>query len=98
MRVITAKRIWEAKEKWPQSASALDEWYRRMKIYSPADFAQMKAMFAAVDKVESWHVFDVGGNKLRLIALARYKVQKLYIRHVLDHHDYDKGKWKEDRR
>ncbi|RUP85897.1 type II toxin-antitoxin system HigB family toxin, partial [Corynebacterium propinquum] len=28
MRVISEKRIWEAKEKWPRSAMALDQWYR----------------------------------------------------------------------
>ena len=42
MRVISEKRIWEAKERWPHSATALDEWYRRMKRNSPADFASMK--------------------------------------------------------
>ena len=46
MRVISESRIWEAKEKWPRSATALDQWYR-------------------------------------------------VIKHLLDHHDYEKDKWKE---
>ena len=33
--------------------------------------------------------------EVRLIAVVRYRVQRLHIRHVLDHRDYDKGKWKE---
>ena len=37
----------------------------------------------------------IGGNKLRLIAYVRYRAQKLYIKHVLDHREYDRGKWKE---
>jgi len=36
MHVITEKRIWEAKEKWPHSANALDQWYRLIKRNSPA--------------------------------------------------------------
>lgn len=56
----------------------------------------MRALFLAVDKVGRFHVFDIGGNKLRLIALVRYGVQRLYIRHVLDHQEYDKGRWKEE--
>ncbi|AZC15913.1 MULTISPECIES: type II toxin-antitoxin system HigB family toxin [Pseudomonas] len=96
MHIITAKRIWQAKEQWPQTARALDTWYRKAKGARPEDFSDMKALFPAVDKVGRFHVFDIGGNKLRLIALVRYGVQRLYIRHVLDHASYDKGLWKEE--
>lgn len=41
------------------------------------------------------HVFDIGGNKLRLIAIVHYRAQKVFIPHVLDHGEYDKGKWME---
>ncbi|WP_426211179.1 type II toxin-antitoxin system HigB family toxin [Pseudomonas sp. TWR2-1-1] len=95
MRVITAKRIWEAKAKWPHSSTALDEWYRKIKVICPEDFSALRSFFPAADKVGPLHVFNIGGNKLRLIALVRYQTQRLYIRHVLDHRDYDKGKWKE---
>lgn len=95
MRVITAKRVWEAMDKWPHSATALDEWYRKAKAINPKDFSAMRAIFPAADKVGSLHVFNIGGNKLRLVAVVRYRVQRLYIRHVLDHREYDKGKWKE---
>jgi mRNA interferase HigB len=60
-------------------------------------FAAMRATFPAVDKVGELHVFDIGGNKLRLIAFVRYRSQKLYIKHVLDHREYDRGKWKEEK-
>jgi mRNA interferase HigB len=95
MRVISAKQIRNAKEKWPHSATALDEWYRKAKVISPEDFAALRSVFPAVDKVGSLHVFNIAGNKLRLIAAVRYRMQRLYIRYVLDHREYDKGKWKE---
>ncbi|MBW4792129.1 type II toxin-antitoxin system HigB family toxin [Pseudomonas tolaasii] len=95
MRVISEKRIWEAKQKWPHSASALDQWYRIMKRNDPKDFAAMKTMFPATDKVGVFHVFDIGGNKLRLIAGVEYRAQRVYIKHLLDHRDYEKDKWKE---
>lgn len=37
MRIITVKRIWEAKARWPQSANALDTWYRLLKGSKPVD-------------------------------------------------------------
>lgn len=43
------------------------------------------------------YVFDIGGNNVRLIAVVRYTTQKLYIRHVLDHRDYDRGQWRGER-
>ena len=70
MHIITQKRIWEAKEKWPKAANALDAWYRLMKASAPKDFAAMKGIFPATDKVGPHHVFDIGGNKIRLIAIV----------------------------
>ncbi|TWC16520.1 mRNA interferase HigB [Pseudomonas sp. SJZ101] len=78
MHVITEKRIWEAKEKWPRSAGALDQWYRLIKRNNPSDFAAMKAIFPATDKVGPLHVLDIGGNKLRLIAVVRYRPPLIY--------------------
>lgn len=55
----------------------------------------MKQLFPAVDKVGKLHVFDIGGNKIRLIAVVMYQAKRVYIRHVLSHKEYDKGHWKE---
>ena len=66
MRVISAKQIRNAKEKWPHSASALDEWYRKIKVLSPEDFAALRSVFPTVDKVGVLHVFNIGGNKLKI--------------------------------
>lgn len=95
MHVITQKRIWEAKIQHPQTATALDGWYRLIRANDPADFAAMKRLFPQTDKVGSLHVFDIGGNKLRLIAVVHYRTRKVFIRHILTNKEYDKGKWKE---
>ncbi len=95
MHVITQKRIWEAQAKWPHATTALETLYRLIKASAPKDFAEMKRLFPATDKLGTQHVFDIGGNKLRLIAIVQYRAQKLYIQHVLDHGEYDKGKWRE---
>ncbi|QEM83109.1 type II toxin-antitoxin system HigB family toxin [Halomonas binhaiensis] len=96
MHIITQKRIWEAMERWPHAATALNSWYRLMKTSEPKDFAAMKGIFPAADKVGSYHVFDIGGNKIRLIATVHYRAKRVFIRHILDHAEYDKGKWRSD--
>jgi mRNA interferase HigB len=40
-------------------------------------------------------VFNIGGNKVRLVAAIHFNRNKLYIRYVLTHTEYDKNKWKE---
>ena len=39
-------------------------------------------------------MFNIGGNKYRLISVIKYRWQIAYIRHILTHAEYDKGKWK----
>jgi mRNA interferase HigB len=39
-------------------------------------------------------VFNMLGNSFRLITEINYKRQKVYLRHVLTHAEYDKGDWK----
>ena len=95
MHIITEKKIWEAKRRWPHSAGALDARYRLIKSHRPRDFAGMRALCPAVDKVGSLHVFNIGGNKIRLIGGVHYASQRLYIKQILDHREYDKGHWKE---
>ena len=58
-------------------------------------FAELKRTFRAVDKVGKFTVFDIGGNKFRLVAAIHYNRRKVYIRHVLTHTEYDQDKWKE---
>lgn len=96
MHIITQKRIWEAMRTWPQSSTALESWFRIMKVSEPKDFAAMKAIFPATDKVGRHHIFDIGGNKIRLIAIVHYRAKRVYIRDILDHKEYDKGKWRSD--
>ena len=49
----------------------------------------------SADRVGKLTVFNIGGNKARLIAAIHYNRQKVYIRAVLTHDEYDKGRWKE---
>ena len=41
-------------------------------------------------------MFDIGGNKFRLIARISFEKQKLYVLRVLTHKEYDSGRWKDE--
>jgi mRNA interferase HigB len=94
MHVITRKRLNEFAEKYPETENALANWYRIVKQNDFANFADLKMKFLAADKVGKLTVFNVGGNKVRLIAAIHYNRKKVYIRAVLTHKEYDEEKWK----
>lgn len=95
MHVISRKRLNEFAQKYPETNDALARCYSLIKKNSFANFAEIKAVFPAADQVGKLTVFDIGGNKIRLIAAIHYNRRKVYIRAVLTHREYDLGKWKE---
>jgi len=95
MHIITRKRLLEFAEKHPESKSALELWYRRMKRANFDNFASLRQTFPTADQVDKLTVFNIGGNKARLIAAIHYNRRRVYIRKVLTHPEYDKGNWKE---
>ena len=94
MHVITRKRLRDFAAKHREAAEPLGVWYALMSKTDFASFAAIKRVFGSVDKVEKFTVFDIGGNKYRLIVAIHYNRKKVYIRHVLTHAEYDRGKWK----
>ncbi len=96
MHVISRKRLKEFWESDKKAEIALDEWYRRVKKINPSDIAELRLVFPHADLVGSCIVFNVGGNKYRLITKMDFRRQTVFIRYVLSHKEYDKEKWKSD--
>ena len=78
----------------PDAASSLQAWYRTMESEVFADFNDLRATFASADYVDGLTIFNIGGNKYRLIAAIHYNRRKVFIRSVLTHAEYDRGDWK----
>lgn len=94
MHVITRKRLNEFAGKYPETENALADWYRLMKQNDFSNLAELRSMFSSADKIGKLTVFNIGGNKVRLIAVIHYNRKKVYIRAVLTHKEYDAEKWK----
>ena len=95
MHVITRKRLNDFAEKYPEAQSALHRWYKLMRSGNFASFAELREIFPDADQVSKLTVFNIGGNKVRLISAIHYNRRKIYIRAVLTHEEYSKSKWKE---
>lgn len=55
-----------------------------------SDFNNLLETFASADYVVGLMVFNIGGNKYRLIASIHYKRRKVYVRNVLTHAEYNR--------
>ena len=94
MHVITRKRLNEFADKYPETRNALAHWHQVVKQNNFNSFAQLRSAFPSADQVGKLTVFNIGGNKVRLIAAIHYNRRKVYIRAVLTHKEYDEDKWK----
>ena len=95
MHVITRKRLNEFADKYPETESALSRWYQVLKKVNFNSFAELRQSFPSADQVGKLTVFNIGGNKVRLIAAIHYNRKRLYIRAVLTHEEYNQSKWGE---
>ena len=70
-------------------------WYRTAKKANWENLAQLKLVYPTADLVGRYTVFNIAGNKYRLIARIVYRSQTLFVVAVLTHEEYNLGKWKE---
>ena len=97
MHIISYKKIRDFCEKHPEATGPLNHWYRIVRHEEFKMFAEVKRLFPSADQVGNFVVFNIGGNNYRLIAFTRYRMKRLFIRHILTHKEYDKEKGKEDK-
>ncbi len=95
MHVITRKRLNEFAADHPTASAGLRHWYSLIKSGAFRSFAELRLAFPNADQVGKLTVFNIGGNTARLIAAIHYNRQKVYIRAILTHAEYDEEKWKE---
>jgi len=95
MNVISYKRIQDFLSIHRDSRSPLCAWFKIVKKARWQNLAEVKQVYPSADLVGRYTVFNVAGNKYRLIARIVYRSQTLFIVAIMTHKEYDLGKWKE---
>jgi len=96
MRVISYGYIREFTDRHPDSSVALREWYYRIRRSKPENLSELKRIFTGVDYVGNKRfVFNIKGNKYRIVALILFGPQKTFIRFIGTHAGYNKINCKE---
>jgi mRNA interferase HigB len=96
MHIISKRPLREFWKVRPDSERALRRWFRTAEKAEWNSFADLRATFGAADQVGRFTVFNICGNKYRLVTVIHYNRKRVYVRNVLTHKEYDRGQWKND--
>jgi mRNA interferase HigB len=95
MHILTKRPFVEAAQRFPNQREALLDLYRVLsrngvRFDSPE---AMRRMFPSLDNFsyrDKWWVLDIGGNHLRMIACIQFRQNRLFVKHIVSHSEYDR--------
>lgn len=91
MHVITRTRLVEFWEQHEDSKTELRAWFRMMRSKRYAKTGEVRKDFPSADSVGSRKmVFNIRGNRYRLIVDMRYDLGRVYVRHVVTQKEYER--------
>ena len=100
VRVISLKLLREFWDSHRDAEQPLRLWYKTAEKATWSSLQDVRETYSHADGVETaggetLTVFNIGGNKYRLIVRINYDYELVNVRSVLTHEEYDEGSWKE---
>ena len=100
MHIIARPAINEAMDRHADAAAWLKRWWKVAGTQRWQNLQAVRSVYSATDQVDCCLVFNVRGNRYRLICRVTYANQwqqgSLLVKHFLTHAEYDRDAWKED--
>jgi mRNA interferase HigB len=91
MVVISKTILKDFGKKHADAVDPLNEWWEKVRRADWASVQEVKRTFNSVDFVGNERfVFDIKGNKYRLVAMIFFDIMTIYVRFVGTHDRYDK--------
>jgi mRNA interferase HigB len=93
MRIIakrTLRQFWEEAPARAMARTPIEDWRSRVRAASWSTPAELKAEFGGASILKDGRaVFNIGGNRFRLVVRINYHFQIVYVRYVGTHRQYD---------
>lgn len=93
MHVISKKPFSDAAEKYPNDKEAIMDIYNTLRKGDFETPLKLKEVLSSLDNFkykDKWWIIDIGGNNLRLMAAILFSSQRIYVKHIVTHAEYDK--------
>lgn len=89
MNVIAPRTLRAFWEKYHHAETPLRDWLKLMRDSSFTNFSELREVFPSADYVAGQlTIFNLGGNKYRLVTFIRYTLQIVFIKGVMTHAEY----------
>jgi mRNA interferase HigB len=95
MRIIkrgALERFWREHS---DAKASLESWFGVLRKANWKTPAELKLVYPSADLVGRRTVFNIAGNKYRLITRVNYESQRVFVLFILTHAEYDRGAWKQ---
>jgi mRNA interferase HigB len=101
VRIIKLATVREFARQHADAASGLERWLDVTKATEWRKLHDVRQAFRSADEVRvasgrTVVIFNIGGNKYRLIAAIHYNLGKVFVLMFMTHAEYSKGRWKEE--
>jgi mRNA interferase HigB len=96
MHLIAISRLREAADKFLDIDIQIEDWNEIVKVASWQNLTEVQQTYSSTEAVGNFTVFNIKGNRYRLIVSINYSRQLVYFKYFLTHAEYDKDNWKND--
>jgi mRNA interferase HigB len=96
MHLITISNLRQDAAPYADVQKQLKEWYDIVRTAEWQSLIDVQATYREAEAVSNFTVFNIKGNKYRLIVSIDYEEQLVYYKYFLTHAEYDKEQWKND--
>ena len=92
--MISVRAVRDFGKAHPVSVASLSNWLKTTQAAKWQIFVELRADFGSADQVGRRTVFNIGGNKYRMITRVNYRSKRVFVLHIMKHAEYAKGEWK----
>ncbi|MGO8814355.1 MAG: type II toxin-antitoxin system HigB family toxin [Terriglobia bacterium] len=92
MRLLGDPLLDDFQTAYPHSGKVLNRWAAVVRAAEWHTFVDVKRTFNSADYVAPHVIFDIGGNKFRILSIIDFKESVVIVRSVMTHKEYDKWK------
>ncbi len=96
MHLISAGKLKAASASYPDATEVVRSFYKKVEKSTWQNLIDVQQDYRDAEAVGEFTVFNIKGNKYRLILDINYTDQLAYFKYFLTHSEYDKDHWKND--
>jgi len=93
LRVISQRELLHHAEKFPETRASVFNWLTVARVARWSSLEDIRRTFPSADMVGPLAIFNIKGNRYRLIVRIAFRTQRIYIKEFLTHAEYDRKGW-----